>query len=261
MPLLELKGISRTYRNGSVVVEALKGIDLSIEEGDFISIMGPSGSGKSTLLNIIGCLDRPTAGTYELAGRRVEKLSDGELADVRNRLIGFVFQNFHLLADLDALGNVELPLIYRGVRGKERRRRAVEALESVGLGERLHHMPSQLSGGEQQRVAIARALVGEPAVILADEPTGALDSRSGENVMSIFRRLNRDWRITVVQVTHDKNIAQYGSRIYHLLDGEMERVEVLDRHRAGPQPEGPPPGHTGAAPGAAGSEPREVYSE
>lgn len=227
MPLLELNNITRTYNNGQVRVDALKGINLSINECDFVSIMGPSGSGKSTLLNIIGCLDQPTSGTYELAGRRIENLSDGELADIRNRFIGFVFQTFHLLPDLDALGNVELPLIYRGVRGRERRRRAVEALESVGLGGRLHHRPSQLSGGEQQRVAIARAIVGEPVIILADEPTGALDSRSGENVMAIFQKLNRERGITVVQVTHEEAIARYGSRVYHLLDGEVEKVEVF----------------------------------
>lgn len=225
MPLLELKGISRVYRNGQVMIEALKNVDLCIEEGDFISIMGPSGSGKSTLLNIMGCLDQPTAGSYEIAGRRVEKLSDSQLADIRNHFIGFVFQGFHLLPDLDAQANVELPLIYRGVGGKERRRRAIRALESVGLEDRLHHLPSQLSGGEQQRVAIARAIVGEPKVLLADEPTGALDSRTGEIIMAIFRRLNREMGITIVQVTHEENIARHGKRVFHLLDGEIDRIE------------------------------------
>lgn len=228
MPLLELKNITRTYKTGQIRVEALKGIDLSIEEGDFVSIMGPSGSGKSTLLNIIGCLDQPSSGTYQIAGKHVEKLGDGSLADIRNRFIGFVFQSFHLLPDLDAQANVELPLIYRGESGAERRRKAVAALESVGLGGRLHHMPSQLSGGEQQRVAIARAIVGDPALILADEPTGALDSRAGENVMAIFQRLNHEQGKTIVQVTHERNIALYGRRVYHLLDGQMERVEDLD---------------------------------
>lgn len=228
MALLELEGIARSYKTGQIKVDALKGIDISIEEGDFISIMGPSGSGKSTLLNIIGCLDKPTSGTYEIAGRRVEKMTDGQLADIRNRLIGFVFQSFHLLPDLDAQANVELPLIYRGVSGRERRKRAVAALESVGLGDRLHHLPSQLSGGEQQRVAIARAIVGDPAVILADEPTGALDSRSGENIMSIFRNLNHNQGKTIVQVTHEKSVARYGHKIFHLLDGEIERIEVVN---------------------------------
>lgn len=225
MPLLELKGISRVYRNGQVMIEALKNVDLCIEEGDFISIMGPSGSGKSTLLNIMGCLDQPTEGTYEIAGRRVEKMSDSQLADIRNQFIGFVFQGFHLLPDLDAQANVELPLIYRGVGGKERRRRAIRALKSVGLEDRLHHLPSQLSGGEQQRVAIARAIVGEPKVLLADEPTGALDSRTGEIIMAIFRRLNREMGITIVQVTHEENIARHGKRVFHLLDGEIDRIE------------------------------------
>lgn len=228
MALLELEGIARSYKTGQIKVDALKDIDISIEEGDFISIMGPSGSGKSTLLNIIGCLDKPTSGTYEIAGRRVEKMTDGQLADIRNRLIGFVFQSFHLLPDLDAQANVELPLIYRGVSGRERRKRAVAALESVGLGDRLHHLPSQLSGGEQQRVAIARAIVGDPAVILADEPTGALDSRSGENIMSIFRNLNYNQGKTIVQVTHEKSVARYGHKIFHLLDGEIERIEVVN---------------------------------
>lgn len=231
MALLELKNITRSYKNGQIRVDALKGIDLNIEEGDFISIMGPSGSGKSTLLNIIGCLDKPTSGTYEIAGQRVEKLADGRLADIRNRFIGFVFQSFHLLSDLDAQANVELPLIYRGISGRERRRRAVTALESVGLADRLHHLPSQLSGGEQQRVAIARAIVGEPAVILADEPTGALDSRSGENIMAIFRNLNREQGKTIVQVTHEDSIARYGHKVYHLLDGEIERIEIIENNQ------------------------------
>lgn len=229
MPLLELKGITRQYKSGQIRVDALKDITLTVEQGDFISIMGPSGSGKSTLLNVIGCLDRPTSGTYELAGQRVERCSDSRLADIRNRFIGFVFQSFHLLPDLDAQANVELPLIYRGVGGRERRRRAVAALEAVGLAERRRHRPSQLSGGEQQRVAIARALAGEPAVILADEPTGALDSRSGRNIMAIFQRLNREQGLTIVQVTHEDSIARHGHRVIHLLDGEMEREETLEQ--------------------------------
>lgn len=228
MPLLELNHIIKNYRNGQIWIEALKDISLSINEGDFLSIMGPSGSGKSTLLNIIGCLDKPTKGTYTIAGQRVEKMSDSQLADIRNQLIGFVFQSFHLLPDLDAQANVELPLIYRGIGGAERRKRTVKALESVGLGDRIHHHPYQLSGGEQQRVAIARAIVGEPKVLLADEPTGALDSHTGENIMTIFQKLNKELGITIVQVTHAENIAQYGNTIYRLLDGMIDRIEKVN---------------------------------
>jgi putative ABC transport system ATP-binding protein len=223
--ILKLQEVSRVYKNGQVKIEALKNINLSIGEGDFISIMGPSGSGKSTLLNIIGCLDKPTSGTYEISEQRVEKMRDGQLADIRNKFIGFVFQSFHLLPDLNAQANVELPLIYRGTNGRNRRMKAVEALTSVGLKDRIHHLPSQLSGGEQQRVAIARSIVGEPKLLLADEPTGALDSRTGESIMEIFNRLNKDRGITIVQVTHEKSIAHYGHRIYHLLDGEIEQIE------------------------------------
>jgi len=229
LPVIELTKISRSYKNGQVLIEALKDIDLSIDEGDFISIMGPSGSGKSTILNIIGCLDRPTSGEYEIAGRRVEKMGDNELADIRNQLLGFVFQSFHLLPDLNALENVELPLIYRGLGGNERHKRSVEALKSVGLGQRIHHRPSQLSGGEQQRVAIARAIVGDPKVILADEPTGALDSKTSETIMAIFEELNSQRGITIVQVTHEKSVAEFGHKIFHLLDGQIERVENVAR--------------------------------
>ena len=227
MPILELKGVSRRYKNGQITVEALKEIDLTVEEGEFLSIMGPSGSGKSTMLNLIGCLDRPSTGSLILSGQHVEKLSDNRLADIRNQFIGFVFQSFHLLPDLDAQANVELPLIYRGLGAKERSKRAVEALEAVGLGERRRHRPSQLSGGEQQRVAIARALVGDPALILADEPTGALDSRTGNTIMAIFQRLNRDKGLTIVQVTHERDIALHGSRVVHLKDGMIENIEQV----------------------------------
>lgn len=229
MSIIRLENISRSYKSGQVFIEALKNINLSIDEGEFISIMGPSGSGKSTMLNILGCLDKPTSGTYKIAGRHVEKLGDSKLADIRNQLIGFVFQSFHLLPDLNALENVELPLIYRGLSGKERRKRSVEALKSVGLGKRIYHRPSQLSGGEQQRVAIARAIVGDPKVILADEPTGALDSKTSETIMEIFQELNNERGITIVQVTHEKSVAEYGRRIYHLLDGKIERVEDVVR--------------------------------
>lgn len=228
MALLELQGVTKSYKNGQIRVNALNGIDLSIEEGDFVSIMGPSGSGKSTLLNILGCLDLPSSGTYSIAGKRVENLSDGLLADIRNKFMGFVFQQFHLLPNLTALENVELPLIYQGMWGKERKKRAQSLLESLGLGDRINHLPSQLSGGEQQRVAIARALATNPSVILADEPTGSLDSRTGTTIMEIFRKLNREMGITIVQVTHENHIAQYGSKIYHLLDGRIQDVEVLE---------------------------------
>lgn len=229
MPILELQGVSRRYKNGQIVVEALKNIDLTVEEGEFLSIMGPSGSGKSTLLNLIGCLDRPSTGSLILAGQHVEKLSDGRLAEIRNQFIGFVFQSFHLLPDLDAQANVELPLIYRGMGARERRIRAKAALEAVGLGERCRHRPSQLSGGEQQRVAIARALVGEPTLILADEPTGALDSKTGSTIMAIFQRLNREKGLTIVQVTHEREIALHGTRVVHLKDGMIEKIEMVEQ--------------------------------
>jgi putative ABC transport system ATP-binding protein len=229
MSIIKLENIHRQYKTGQLKVTALQSISLSIAEKDFVSIMGPSGSGKSTLLNIVGCLDRPTSGSYELAGRKVEKLSDAQLAEIRNRFIGFVFQSFHLLADLDARSNVELPLIYRGVSSKQRRIRAERALEAVGLAERSRHMPSQLSGGEQQRVAIARALVGEPAVILADEPTGALDSKTGKTIMKIFQELNRKRGLTIVQVTHEYNIACHSNKVIHLLDGAIEKEEILEK--------------------------------
>lgn len=229
MALLELKDITRYFKNGQVRTEVLKGINLMVEKGEFVSIMGPSGSGKSTLLNIIGCLDRPSAGTYILADQQVQKLNDGKLAEIRNQFIGFVFQGFHLLPDLDAQANVELPLIYRGMSGKERRRRAVAAMESVGLAHRRHHRPTQLSGGEQQRVAIARAIAGEPEVILADEPTGALDSKNGQNIMEIFQRLNKEQGMTIVQVTHEENIAHHSKRVIHFLDGEVAREEIIEK--------------------------------
>lgn len=230
MEIIKLKGITRSYKVGQVKVTALNKIDLKIEKGEFVTIMGPSGSGKSTLLNIIGCLDRPTEGTYQLSEKSVEKLSDSALADIRNEFIGFVFQRFHLMPGLDALGNVQLPLIYRGLFGKERRRRAKNALEMVGLGDRLHHNPSQLSGGEQQRVAIARAISMEPSVILADEPTGSLDSKSSSNIMSIFTELNSKHGITVVQVTHAKDMSLYGSKVVRILDGKIEEISNVSQN-------------------------------
>jgi putative ABC transport system ATP-binding protein len=216
--VIELTDITKVYRTGDVDLRALDGVSLHVEPGEFIAIMGSSGSGKSTLMNIIGCLDRPTQGTYVLAGQHVSGMSRGELARIRNHVLGFVFQQFNLLARTSALENVELPLEYGGVRSRHRRQRANDALARVGLANRVHHHPNQLSGGQQQRVAIARAIVNEPKVILADEPTGALDSRTSVDVMSIFQGL---WRsgITVVLVTHEADVAAYAQRVVHMKDG------------------------------------------
>jgi putative ABC transport system ATP-binding protein len=211
--------VYKLYRAGSVIVPALRDIDLDIERGEFISIIGSSGSGKSTLVNIIGCLDRPTRGSYHLAGHDVSKLSDDQLAFARSRQIGFVFQSFNLLRRLTALEQVEMPLQYRG--GSNQRRLAMRALHDVGLSDRMHHKPNQLSGGQQQRVAIARALVGEPSVILADEPTGALDTRTTADVMELFVRLNRERGITVIFVTHEPDVAAYTDRTIQLRDGAI----------------------------------------
>jgi len=217
-PVIELTDIVKVYQTGDVALRALDGVSLQVQEGEFVAIMGSSGSGKSTMMNIIGCLDRPTTGTYVLAGRRVSGMSRAELARVRNRVLGFVFQQFNLLSRTSALENVELPLEYGGVGSRARHQRATAALHRVGLGERMHHHPNQLSGGQQQRVAIARAIVNDPKVILADEPTGALDSRTSVDVMGIFQGL---WRsgITVVLVTHEPDIALYASRVVQMKDG------------------------------------------
>ncbi len=211
----------------------LKGVSLSIQDGEFVAVMGSSGSGKSTLMNILGCLDRPTAGHYWLNGSDVSNLSRNELAEVRNRTLGFVFQNFNLLSRTSALENVELPLVYAGVGGKERRRRALQALTRVGLGDRVDHHPNQLSGGQQQRVAIARALVSEPRLILADEPTGNLDSRTSLEVMALFQELGRAG-ITIVLVTHEPDIATYASRVVVLKDGQVasDRTQVAEQARS-----------------------------
>jgi putative ABC transport system ATP-binding protein len=226
--VIDVRGITKVYTMGDIEVHALRGVDLKIYEGEFLSIMGPSGSGKSTLMNILGALDQPTEGEYYLDGVNVSKLSEAELAQIRNKKIGFVFQNFNLLKRTSALRQVELPLIYAGVGGRSKK--AKSALESVGLGQRLDHLPSELSGGQQQRVAIARALVNEPAMILADEPTGNLDSRSGTEVMQIFQRLNREHSITVIFVTHDSWIARHTNRVVILRDG----VVITDRPIANP---------------------------
>jgi len=217
--VIDIRNITKTYFMGEVTLQVLRGVSLKIRRGEFVSIMGPSGSGKSTLMNILGALDQPTSGEYFLDGVDVSKMSESDLARVRNRKIGFVFQNFNLLKRTEALRQVELPLLYAGTANRSKRAQA--ALESVGLGQRLDHLPSELSGGQQQRVAIARALVTEPAVILADEPTGNLDSRSGTEVMQIFQRLNREKLITTVFVTHDPWIARHTNRVIMLRDGKV----------------------------------------
>ena len=216
--VIDIQGITKTYVNGKLSVPVLHGIDLVVNKGEFVSIMGPSGSGKSTFLNILGCLDRPTTGSYRLNGDEVATLSDDELAYVRNKQIGFVFQSFNLLTKLTALENVALPMIYAGVNKKMRIERATQLLQSVGLGERMDHLPSELSGGQRQRVAIARALANNPAIIMADEPTGNLDSKSTVDVMNIFRGLHNEGR-TILLVTHEPDIATYASRNVVLKDG------------------------------------------
>ena len=217
--MISLRRLTKEYRIGVHRVRALRGIDLEIADGEFLAIMGPSGSGKSTLMNIIGCLDRPTEGIYELDGVNVNRLHDDQLARIRNRQLGFVFQSFNLLPRMSAIDQVALPLLYRGA--VNRHKVAAAALKLVGLSDRAHHKPTQLSGGQQQRVAIARALVGKPAIILADEPTGALDTKTGKDIMEIFRRLNEELHITIAFVTHEAEIAAYTHRIVQLLDGEI----------------------------------------
>jgi len=224
-PLIKIEEITKVYQMGNMKVHALRGVSLEIGEGEFVAIMGPSGSGKSTLMNIVGCLDQPTDGRYWLDGTDVGKLNDNSLADIRNSKIGFVFQTFNLLARTTAFQNVTLPLIYGGLGSRQRRERARAALEAVGLGDRMDHRPNELSGGQQQRVAIARALVSEPAIILADEPTGNLDTRSGEEIMRILYDLNKDRGITVVFVTHDPEIAEQTRRIIRIRDGLIESDE------------------------------------
>ncbi len=220
-PLIRLANVEKVYRMGDVEVKALRGVTLDIDGGDFVAVMGSSGSGKSTMMNILGCLDRPTRGRYVLAGREVSGLSRDELAEIRNRTLGFVFQSFNLLTRTSALENVELPLLYAGLGSRERHQRARSALEKVGLGTRLDHHPSQLSGGQQQRVAIARALVSQPQVILADEPTGNLDSQTSVEVMALLQELGRSG-ITVVLVTHEADIAQYAARVIVMKDGQVQ---------------------------------------
>jgi putative ABC transport system ATP-binding protein len=218
--LIVTEKLTRHYRLGDETVTALDGVSLSIQHGDCVAVMGPSGSGKSTFMNVVGCLDRPTSGAYWLDGEEISRLGPDALAEVRNHKIGFVFQQFHLLDRQDALGNVELPLLYAGADRKLRRARATEALIRVGLGQRLHHRPTQLSGGQQQRVAVARALVNRPKMLLADEPTGALDSRTSLEIMALFQELNREG-VTVVIVTHEPDVARFASRLIRFLDGRV----------------------------------------
>ena len=222
--LIDIRSLCKVYRMGDVEVHALRGVSFTAEKGELIAIMGPSGSGKSTLMDILGCLSKPSDGEYYLEGEEVGKLSDNRLAEIRNRKIGFVFQSFNLLPRTTALHNVELPLIYGGIRRKERRIRSQEALDAVGLGDRVHHKSNELSGGQIQRIAIARALVNHPSMIFADEPTGNLDTTTSKDIMAIFQRLNDEGN-TIIMVTHEPEIAEYAQRVIHIRDGLIERDE------------------------------------
>ncbi len=231
MPLIQIHDLTRRYVMGTETVHALRGVTLTIERGEYIAIMGPSGSGKSTLMNLLGCLDSPTSGYYELNGVNVAHMDDNDLAEVRNREIGFVFQSFNLLPRSDSLHNVELPLIYAGIPSAERREQAIRALTHVGLGDRMHHRPNELSGGQRQRVAVARALVNAPCIVLADEPTGNLDSRTGEEILGLFEALSRKGN-TIIVVTHEEEVAQHARRIIRIRDGLIAADEVNPDPRA-----------------------------
>ena len=256
MPVISIRDLVKTYHVGEVTVRALRGASIDVEAGEFVAVTGPSGSGKSTLMHILGCLDRPTSGTYVLDGKDVSRMSKDDLALVRNRKIGFVFQGFNLLSRTTALDNVELPLLYNGaskMKAAERHRRCMESLTAVGLGERFHHFPNQLSGGQQQRVAIARALVTEPTILLADEPTGNLDTRTSIEVMDIFQRLNVERGITVLLITHEMDIAEYGTRLVRFRDGRIQLDQkVVNRRNAAKELAALPPPE---------EEPKEVPSD
>lgn len=226
--LIDVRNLVKTYQIGTIEVNALRGVDLHIQKNEYVAVMGPSGSGKSTLMNILGCLDTPSSGAYELGGEVVSQMNDDQLADIRNRQIGFVFQTFNLLPRANALHNVELPLIYAGIPAAKRRAMAMEALQRVGLGDRFHHKPNELSGGQRQRVAIARALINNPSIIFADEPTGNLDTTTGDEIMIIFEELHRQGN-TIILVTHEEYIAEHALRIVRLRDGKIERDEAVQK--------------------------------
>jgi putative ABC transport system ATP-binding protein len=234
MPVISVRDLVKTYVVGEVTVRALRGANMDVEPGEFVAVTGPSGSGKSTLMHIFGCLDRPTSGQYLLDGKDVSRMSKDDLAAVRNRKIGFVFQGFNLLSRTTALDNVELPLLYNGgskMKSTERHKRAMDALTAVGLGDRYHHYPNQLSGGQQQRVAIARSLINQPSIILADEPTGNLDTRTSIEVMGIFQRLNVERGITIILITHEMDIAEYGTRLVRFRDGKIQTDQKIPHRR------------------------------